>query len=106
VINLCSAYSYCLTILDTVYVWYGKGSTTPERIEALEYAKNLAGEGSVVELREGIDDDDEMFWMILGNDDYANADHWRWRSSLSGTEPKLWRYTEGSTQQPVCTMSV
>jgi len=40
-------------------------------------------------------EEDEMFWMFLGEDDYANADHWKWRktSALSGSEnhARIWR---------------
>jgi hypothetical protein len=80
--------------LDTVYVWHGKGSTPSERIAALAYAQNLAVAGNITELFEGVNDDDEMFWMILGSDEYAKADHWRWRANTTAAEPKLWRYDE------------
>jgi hypothetical protein len=90
--NLCSAYSYCLSILDTVYVWHGKGSILEERSAAVAYAQSFSGADNVVTLTEGVDDDDEMFWMILGSDEYANADYWRWRSTGTNIEPKLWQY--------------
>jgi hypothetical protein len=101
ILNLCSAFSYCLTILDTIYVWHGRGSTPAEREAATAYARSLAPSGNIVELVEGVNDDDEMFWMILGNDDYAKADYWRWRPSTAGTEPKIWR-VDASSKSPVC----
>lgn len=64
--NLCSAFCYCLSLLETFYVWYGRGSTPAEKQAALTYAKSLASNSSpVIELDEGQNDDDEMFWMML-----------------------------------------
>lgn len=90
--NLCSAFSYCLTLLDTLYVWHGCGSLDTERAVARDYAKALASPSSnVVELIEGQSDaDDEMFWMILGEGDYARADYWKWRASSSSIYPRVW----------------
>ena len=48
------------------------------------------GQGPV-ELNEGEGDDDEMFWMILGGQDYAKADYWRWRRESLLTDPITWR---------------
>ena len=83
--NLCSGFSYCFTILDALYVWHGRGAIDAERRAAVAYAQALAGAGgTVVELQEGVEssgDEDEMFWMILGDDDYAKADYWRWRGT-------------------------
>ncbi|KAI0071645.1 hypothetical protein K474DRAFT_1668817 [Panus rudis PR-1116 ss-1] len=90
--NLCSAFSYCVSLLGTFYVWYGRGSIQSERKAALEYAQSMAPSAdNVVELSEGKNDDDEMFWMILGDRDYAQADHWRWRSAAKTTDPRIWR---------------
>jgi hypothetical protein len=90
--NLCSGFSYCISILQTLYVWYGRGSVLQERQAALAYAQTLAGrDASVIELTEGENDDDEMFWMILGDDDYAKADYWQWRQSAADVHPRIWR---------------
>jgi len=90
--NLCSAFSYCISILQTFYVWYGRGSILQERQAALEYARKLAAnEASVIELTEGENDSDEMFWMILGNDEYAKADYWQWRRCAAEVDPRVWR---------------
>ncbi|KAG5648543.1 hypothetical protein DXG03_003154 [Asterophora parasitica] len=91
VTNLCSAYSYCVSILDSVYVWYGHGSTPTERKAALEYGQNLKTSMPPIELTEDESANDEMFWMILGNEDYANADYWKWRRSSSIADPRIWR---------------
>ena len=89
---MCSGFSYCLTLLDTLYVWYGRGSRQQERDAALKYAQGLAVKGStVVQLAEGESDDDEMFWMMLGNDEYADADYWKWRPAAPERTPRLWR---------------
>jgi|ERR1700683_384455 hypothetical protein len=89
---MCSGFSYCLTLLDTLYVWYGRGSRQQERDAALKYAQGLAAKGStVVQLAEGESDDDEMFWMMLGNDEYADADYWKWRPTAPERAPRLWR---------------
>ncbi|KAI0305774.1 hypothetical protein B0F90DRAFT_1948159 [Multifurca ochricompacta] len=95
--NLCSAFSYCLTLLGTSFVWHGKGSLPKERQAALEYAQSLAEEGSPpVELVEGVSDDNEMFWMMLGDADYANADYWKWRPNSEGIVPRIWRVNASS----------
>ncbi|GLB37538.1 hypothetical protein LshimejAT787_0405890 [Lyophyllum shimeji] len=89
--NLCSAYSYCVSILGSVYIWYGRGSTPLERKAALEYGRCLTTNLPPIELTEGGNEDDEMFWMILGDGEYANADYWKWRRSSSITDPRIWR---------------
>lgn len=45
----------------------------------------------MVELVEGETDDDEMFWMMLGNDDYAKADYWKWRRTAANFHPGAWQ---------------
>lgn len=94
--NLCSAFSYCLTLLGTCYVWHGKGSLPGERQAALGYALSLAVGSSPVELVEQESDDNEMFWMMLGNDDYARADYWKWRPDLATALPQIWRVDSSS----------
>ncbi|KAF9819179.1 hypothetical protein IEO21_02350 [Rhodonia placenta] len=89
--NLCSGFSYCISLLDTFYVWHGCGSVQSERRAAQDYAHSLALPSSnVLELIEGETDSDEMFWMILGDGDYANADYWKWRSGTTDVYPRIW----------------
>ncbi|TFK54070.1 hypothetical protein OE88DRAFT_1675469 [Heliocybe sulcata] len=100
--NLCSGFSYCLSILGTFYVWHGCGSLSQERQAAVDYARSLSGDPeSVIELVEGESDDDEMFWMVLGDRDYAKADHWRWRASSAKTDPRIWRVDVSDGQEPI-----
>ncbi|KAJ7251553.1 hypothetical protein B0H12DRAFT_1234182 [Mycena haematopus] len=90
--NLCSGFSYCVSILNTVYVWHGRGSTPVERDAAMDYAtKTLTSNpDEIIVLIENENDDDEMFWMVLGDDaEYAKADYWRWRPSVAYT-PRIW----------------
>ncbi|KAF8502308.1 hypothetical protein F5888DRAFT_1792902 [Russula emetica] len=106
--NLCSAFSYCLTLLGSCYVWHGKGSLPGERQAALGYALSLAVESSPVELVEQESDGNEMFWMMLGNDDYARADYWRWRPDLATALPRIWRVDSSSApyvRKPFTTQS-
>lgn len=101
--NLCSAFSYCVTILDSVYVWCGRGSTSRERKAALQYAEAMAKNSALpIELYEGENDSDEMFWMILGDDGSANADYWRWRKTFVNTEPSIWKVDIRSGAPFVC----
>ncbi|KAI0365644.1 hypothetical protein BV20DRAFT_953838 [Pilatotrama ljubarskyi] len=89
--NLCSGYSYCISILDTYYVWHGRGSVPAERRAALEYAQGLASSPeNVVELTEDESQADEMFWMILGDGEYAKADYWQWRATAPSVDPRIW----------------
>ncbi|KAJ3532677.1 hypothetical protein NM688_g7390 [Phlebia brevispora] len=89
--NLCSGFSYCLSLLETFYVWHGRGSTVQERQAALTYARNLASQPSnVIELSEESGDDDEMFWIILGEGDYGKADYWRWKSTSESWRARVW----------------
>ncbi|KAF9066151.1 hypothetical protein BDP27DRAFT_1331038 [Rhodocollybia butyracea] len=101
--NLCSGFSYCLTVLETVYVWYGCGSTLSERNAALVYGRSLSQ--NVVELEESQSRDDEMFWMILGEDTFANANYWQWRSSAADITPRVWEISE-QTVKPVNFLSM
>jgi hypothetical protein len=88
--------------LDTWYVWYGFGSTAQERQAALEYAQGLKTTGaSVIELTEGENDDDEMFWMVLGDDEFANADYWKWRRMATRVDPNIWRIDTSHNKDPV-----
>ncbi|KAL5528214.1 hypothetical protein ACEPAF_7350 [Sanghuangporus sanghuang] len=90
--NLCSGFSYCISLLDTLWVWYGCGSIPAERNAALRYAQTLYSgndEKKLVEVEEG--NEDEMFWMFLGEDGYASADYWKWRKNEKGVGPRFWR---------------
>ncbi|KAJ7091265.1 hypothetical protein C8R44DRAFT_891662 [Mycena epipterygia] len=94
--NICSGFSYCVSILDTLFVWHGCGSTTAERTAAMTYAETLTSSpDGITVLIENENDDDEMFWMVLGEDaEYAKADYWRWRSSIEYT-PRIWSVEAG-----------
>ena len=89
--NLCSGYSYCTSFLETFYVWHGRGSSAAEQSAALAYAKQLASsEENIVQLTEDESQEEEMFWMMLGDGDYANADYWKWRSNVLPLDPRIW----------------
>lgn len=75
-------------MLGNIYVWFGVGSVPTEREAAREYAQTLGT--NIVELTQGEDDDDEMFWMVLGDEEFAKADYWRWRSAASAVDPLIW----------------
>ncbi|KAI6110602.1 hypothetical protein EDD16DRAFT_1610736 [Pisolithus croceorrhizus] len=68
--NLCSGYSYCVTIMNNVYVWYGTGSRHWSTQDPL-----ATGATTVVELTEGENDrNDDLFWMIMGDfESYAKG---------------------------------
>ena len=88
-----------MTFLDTCYVWHGKGSLPGERQAALEYALSFAIGSSPVELVELVEeesDDNEMFWMMLGDADYARADYWKWRPDFAKALPRIWRVDASS----------
>ena len=44
----------------------------------------------MVELKEGETDKDEMFWTMLGDNDYAKADYWQWRRTAMNVNPRAW----------------
>ncbi|KAG9123207.1 hypothetical protein FRC07_000108 [Ceratobasidium sp. 392] len=100
--NLCSAYSYCTTALDAVYAWHGRGSTPNERNLAVTYAKSIAGpEKEVEEFDEG--KEDPMFFMLLGEDPWANADYWKYRAPLgkAAVRPRMFCIDARDKKQPV-----
>ncbi|KAL1673762.1 hypothetical protein EV122DRAFT_221985 [Schizophyllum commune] len=101
--NLCSGFSYCFSILNTQYVWHGRGSTTQEREAALQYAKALSGgaEDAITRLTEGEDDQDEMFWAMLGDDAWASADYWQWRKEATNVDPRVWLVEDGASKSSV-----
>lgn len=92
-------------MLNTFYVWHGCGAIVTERQAATKYAQKLCEKslsGSVTELVENENDDDEMFWMILGDEGFGRADHWRWRRDASGIEPRIWRVNARLGERAVC----
>lgn len=100
--NLCSAYSYCITALDAVYVWHGRGTTQTERESAATNARTIAGpEKDIEEFEEG--KEDPMFFMLLGEDPWANADYWKYRSQLAKTavRPRMFIVDARDKKQPV-----
>ncbi|EJD42707.1 hypothetical protein AURDEDRAFT_114944 [Auricularia subglabra TFB-10046 SS5] len=101
IVNLCSASSFCLSLLGSFYVWHGRGSLEVERQEALSYAKTmLATDGlEVIELNEG--SEDEMFWAMLGDAPYANAEYWQWRVDLPHIGPRLFKIDSGKGKDAV-----
>ncbi|PVG02391.1 hypothetical protein CPB86DRAFT_725416 [Serendipita vermifera] len=102
--NVCSAFSYCLAILDTLFVWHGKGSLPLEREAAESYSKLLARDAvETATLEEGAEDD--MFWVMFDEGSYANADYWRFRPQTQLT-PRLWEISKGEIQSllPFCAL--
>ncbi|CAE6499553.1 unnamed protein product [Rhizoctonia solani] len=100
--NLCSAYSYCVTVLDAVYVWHGRGTTQPEREAAAAYGRMIAGpEKEIEEYDEG--KEDPMFFMILGDHAWANADYWKYRAPLGkiAHRPRMFLVDARDKKQPV-----
>lgn len=68
----------------------------------MEYAKQLKTTSSqVIELSEGENDDDEMFWMILGDDEFAKADYWKWKRTAVAIDPFVWRVDTTRINDPV-----
>lgn len=89
---MCSAFSYCFSLVGSVYVWHGCGSTVKEREASLEYAHTLSPDPvTPIELFEGESEEDGMLWMMLGDADYAKADYWRWRHTWSDYDPRIWK---------------
>ncbi|CAE6417133.1 unnamed protein product [Rhizoctonia solani] len=100
--NLCSAYSYCITVLDAVYVWHGRGTTQPEREVAAAYGRMIAGpEKEIEEYDEG--KEDPMFFVLLGDDAWANADYWKYRAPLGKVayRPRMFLINARDKKQPV-----
>lgn len=98
---MCSAFSYCFSLLGSIYVWHGCGSTSREREASIEYAHMLSPDPvTPIELFEGGNDADEIFWMVLGEEEFAKADYWRWRHSWSDYDPRIWK-VDTSNPHPV-----
>ncbi|CAG7854544.1 SubName: Full=Related to glycinamide ribonucleotide transformylase {ECO:0000313/EMBL:CCA70449.1} [Serendipita indica DSM 11827] len=87
--NVCSAFTFCLSVLDAVIIWHGRGALLAEREAAKTYAGTLVSEGIVpTEMEEGRDD--EMFWAMMDDAGYANADYWKFRDQSQLFVPRLW----------------
>ncbi|KAJ7446184.1 hypothetical protein B0H11DRAFT_2085464 [Mycena galericulata] len=99
--NICSGFSYCVSILDTLFVWHGCGSTFVERQAATDYGRTLTSNpDDIIVLIENENGDDEMFWMVLGEEaNYAKADYWKWRASVGFTS-RIWS-VEAGRKDPV-----
>lgn len=80
-------------MLENLWVWYGCGSSQSERSTALQYAQSLIRETvesetdgvvskTIVEVEEGKEDD--IFWLLLGEDSYAKSSYWKWRKTERG----------------------
>lgn len=97
--NLCSAFAYVSTVLEAVYVFQGRGASRKEREQAVEYAKSLcAPDASPIEFEE--DEEDEMFSMVLGAEEHAKADFWRFRNAVDDCLVRLYR-VHGPSQPKV-----
>jgi len=84
------------------YVWNGRGARPDEKKAAFDYAASLCGDAdSVIVLDEGENDEDEMFWAVLGDGDrdYAKASCWAWRASANAYDPQLWKITASPSHQ-------
>ncbi|GJJ06422.1 hypothetical protein Clacol_000613 [Clathrus columnatus] len=91
---------YCFSLLGTLYVWHGRGSSEDERKVALTYAATLAQNSiRTVESEEGAED--EMFWMILGQNEYANAHHWKFRDKLDRLGARIYFIDSSKPKSPV-----
>ena len=86
-----------MSILETFYVWLGRGSLPAEQAAARVYAMSLApSPEAVLELTEEEGEAAEMFWAILGDGDYARADYWKWRTEPETVvDPRVWAVNVG-----------
>ncbi|KAJ1032906.1 hypothetical protein NDA16_000185 [Ustilago loliicola] len=78
--NLCSGDSFVFSVLSTLGVWHGRGSSDSVRAAAVRFAQALAKSGSsvarsaqdVAEVQEGAED--SLFWNVFDKTEvYANA---------------------------------
>jgi len=86
--------------LGALYVWHGRGASEDERKVALSYGHSLThAPTTVIEFEEG--KEDEMFWMVLGDDGYANADHWKFKGQLDRLGARIHLIDSSKTKSPV-----
>ncbi|KAF9518106.1 hypothetical protein BS47DRAFT_1389287 [Hydnum rufescens UP504] len=100
--NLCSAFSYVVIVLGVIYVWHGRGSLPSEASQAMAYAALMRGDSlSVLEFNEG--EEDPMFWMYLGQDEWAKANLWTERPRIQGPRSsRAWKVSaKGSSDDLV-----
>ena len=75
----------------------------------MQYAKALSGgtEDAITRLSEGEDDQDEMFWAMLGDEAWASADYWQWRKGAANVDPRAWLVEDGAgrVRSPMCLFS-
>ena len=64
------------------------------------------GDDPAIELYENEKNNDEMFWMILGDEDYANADYWKWRNNSPLIDARIWRVNAHTDENVVCAYSL
>lgn len=87
--------------MNTIYVWHGRGALAAERSHALAYSALLAGDSlTVMQFDEG--NEDIVFWMCLGEDEWANASYWSERSAveeLQGSIRRVWRVQVGDIEK-------
>jgi hypothetical protein len=99
--NLCSAYSYLLSIVGNVFVWHGKGSTALERETVSSHAREVFGSSvRVSEQDEGAED--KSFWTFLDKSGgYASAWHLRYRNVLPdlSAAPRLFHVSGSAVRE-------
>ena len=49
-------------------------------------------------MTEGEDDQDEMFWAMLGDEAWASADYWQWRKEAANVNPRVWLVEDGASK--------
>ena len=84
------------------YVWNGRGARPAEKKAAFDYAASLCGDADDVSvLNEDENDEDEIFWAVLGDGDkdYAKASYWGWRANVNAGEPQLWKISASPGQR-------
>lgn len=86
--------------MGKLYVWNGRGSSEDERQVAQTYAATLSQTSlQIVEFEEG--SEDEIFWMILGQADYASAHHWKFRDVLDRLGARIYAVDSSKARTPV-----
>ena len=87
-------------MIGSVYVFHGRGSSEAERAQSRKYADSLALPGvTPVVFEEG--QEDEMFAMMLGEENHAMADFWKYRNLVDDCLADLYR-VDNRMSPPVC----